>query len=229
MTTLTIPQLFKSYIDAHHYPLFARITGDMKPEAILEAMRTESEYYQKVIISSETGVRNVNDHFHVMSITPEADKKNLKQNFRNLLKRNFPEIQGNKSYSITETKTESTKTLAAYVVKDGNFIYYGFTPEEIKIFSTISYKKFSAANVQAELNRILEKYYCDPTRTIDEFARDYVTFKKDYNQNLSISRMKDYLNLVYAKKEGVDLFTRQLCHAFHDQKIDPPDNFHRLY
>lgn len=182
------------------FPLFARITLPVTKEELFKVLRLKDEY-KKFIISEEHANR---EHFHLLILSTESNKKNIKQNLRNLLKQNYPEMLGNESYSISETKTGTVNKMAAYTVKDDNFIYYGFAEAEIEFFQKLSYKKFDKKEFAIEMDKLQQEYLKDPFKDVNWFIQEYIRLKVLYNQVPRKQLICDQALLMFCKKNPLN-------------------------
>lgn len=185
----------------HQQTLFSRLT---LPGITKEQVLTDLQpHYQKIIVSEEKGAKV---HFHVLLTHSDSNSKNANQNFKNLLLKLYPQIKGNASYAITETRQGTLTRLAAYTVKDGNYISHGFSLDEQNIFKAISYKKYTKQEFSKTLSQIVEDWittnYDTEEKALEDLTKSYLKLKVEYNQNLNYSTIVNYINLVHAKKYG---------------------------
>lgn len=177
--------------------LFARIHGETK-ENVLELLRQKEDYYVRVLVGEETDAER--PHCHILAYCRDESKKNVKQNFRNYIKSKLT-LSGNADYSITETNVDNKNKIGSYVVKEGNYAYYGFSKEDIDNFVKLSYKPYSGKKFQDAINDINETYITGD-RTSKWWFEQYIELKKSYNQRISIRQSVDLFNLVYCKRNG---------------------------
>lgn len=179
-------------------PLFCRITTDVSPTEILTILRL-CPRYEKIIVSQENDANRT--HVHCFIMTVETTAKNARQNLRNLIKKAFPQFHGNSSFSITEVKTEYSK-LQSYVVKEGNFVYYGFTPEEIQTFVEKSFNKKKVKDSYKNELQSLEESHTD----IEDFINKYLDLRFKYNKQITYFQALNYIQWIMIKHSKDNLF-----------------------
>lgn len=180
--------------------MFCRMTINVTKEKLLEIFTVK---YSKVIISEEVGTRN---HFHILLIHKDTNSKNARQNLRNYLKESFPELKGNGDYAISETREGTTTRLAAYTIKEGNFVQQGFPQAFVDKLQSVSYKKFDGKKFQDRMNALDEEWYMNKDKDIEHWVRDYLALKIEYNQVLNPRTITPMMNLRQAKKNGIEEF-----------------------
>lgn len=176
--------------------LFCRVNISTKSKE--EVLAKLSEKYNQIIVSQESATR---PHYHILLVHSDSNAKNAQQNLRNFLKSEW-KVKGNEDYSITETRKGTLTRLGAYVVKDGNFCQKGFSHEQIEGFKAVSYKKYTKNEFQNQLNIINEEFLTNPRMDIEDYIKKYTELKIAFNQNLNVSNIVNYLNLINAKKNG---------------------------
>lgn len=211
------------WIKENQQTLFTRLTTDTPKETILNDLKP---HYKKIIISQEIASKQ---HYHILLTHEDSNSKNANQNLKNLLLKLYPQMKGNKDYAITETRQGTLTRLAAYTVKDGDFISHGFTSEELKLFKMLSYKKYTKKEFSDSLNKIIETWITNqkPSQFMTEQDRDndlqllvnqYITLKVEYNQNLNYTTIVNYINLIYAKKYGTQMAVDSVMTKFYFQR-----------
>lgn len=178
-------------------PLFARLTIDVSHEQVLETFRTESSRYVKAIVSREEDANRA--HCHLFLMTTETNKKNANQNLKNFLKKSFPQLSGNKDYSITQVSTDYEK-LKSYVVKEGTFSYYGFSDEEIKEIVDRSFSKPKIKESYKTEIEQLEKEFLDARYPIEEFIEKYFQIRIiKYQKPISTNQAEMYFDYMMSR------------------------------
>lgn len=178
------------------YPVFARLTIDATKEEVLELLKSQEARYVKSIVCEELSVNGVY-HLHVLSLTPQVNTKNSKQNLRNLLKNKFEQLKSNARYQISKTYTSDYDKMGSYVVKDGNFCYYGFTATETALFVEQSYKKSSKTTCTSEINELIETFINDPEMSIHTYLEKYYEIRiKKYRRPISYLQAKTHTEFV---------------------------------
>lgn len=176
------------------YPLFCRIHTDDTKEQVMIHLRSRVEY-QKIIIASEVGNRS---HYHLLIMTTEENKKNAKQNLRNLITKIVKE--GNSGYAITDTTTGTSKYICTYSVKDGDFIYFGFDDYEIEKYKRASYKKFDKQSYTTAFNKLQTDWLLSPYG-IETYITDYIQLKHSYNHSVSKNIAENHFTMMLCRKD----------------------------
>lgn len=213
-TQLTIRQVLDKYKGLKQdklFPVFARIT-DMDSIYTKEGIMDKLGY-DFMIVSNEEATRV---HYHLLALTCDEDKKNRRQNFLNNLKKCFPELVGNSSYSAPQIHTDSATKLAAYTVKDGCFCYKGFSEEDIKSFMKVSYKKLDKKIFAEELDELRTKFLTDKINNV-EFLELYCMLKASYNQVINPNYVIQLLNTLNVKKYGAHDIGQNLIEKWKNQ------------
>lgn len=163
-----------------------------------------SKKFTKFIVSYEEAS---NPHFHVLIYHDDQNKKNARQNLRNFLQREF-NVEGNKEYSITETKSGTENTLTKYVIKDGNYITSGIDQSILELLKKQSYRKFKAEDFKKSLQKLRDKFIADPEMGIRDHIYDILELKcKEYNQDCNLNLIKNYAISSFIKKSDDNLWT----------------------
>lgn len=181
------------------YPVFARLTIDASKEEVLELLKTQEARYVKSIVCEELSVNGVY-HLHLLSLTPQINTKNSKQNLRNLLKTKFEQLKSNAKYQISKTYTTDYDKMGSYVVKDGNFCYYGFTETEAALFVEQSYKKSSKTTCTSEINDLINDFLKNPDMTIHSYLESFYAIRLSYRKPISYLQAKTHTEYVLQLK-----------------------------
>lgn len=193
------------------FPLMLRLNIEKTKEEILDDF-SSVEKYKKIIVSQEESTRK---HFHILVLSNESDSKNARQNLRNFIKRLYG-VEGNESYSIPDNIRKGThSTMAAYVVKDQNYVSKGFTENELEVFRKLSYKKYNSKEFVDELNIINASFMLDKDKDEKWWLEKYVKLKVSYNQVLNVNTVLNQLQLICAKKYGVSHFCDQVLERYY--------------
>jgi len=213
-TQLTIRQVIDKYKGLKQeklFPVFARIT-DMDSIYTKEGIMDKLGY-DFMIVSNEEATKV---HYHMLALTCDEDKKNRRQNFLNNLKKCFPELVGNSSFSVSQIHTDSATKLAAYTVKDGCFCYKGFSEEDIRSFMKVSYKKIDKKRFAEELDELRTKFLTDKINNV-EFLELYCILKASYNQVINPNYVIQLLNTLNVKKYGAHDIGQNLIEKWKNQ------------
>lgn len=101
------------------------------------------------VIVSQEGGQDKRLHQHLLILNEMT-----RQHIKDILKEVYPELKGNKSYSITEARDK--KQLLKYVLKDGNYMHKGFTTEFIERMKKLSHNNESTKKkFQVYLDQVL--------------------------------------------------------------------------
>lgn len=205
MSVLTVQQCLENLL-TQTQTLFCRLTVDTTKENLLEQLHTK---YTHVIVSEEEGNRQ---HFHLLLLHTDTNSKNARQNLRNFLKDKYPSLKGNGDYAITQTHEGTTTRLAAYTIKEGNYVQVGFPSEYIEKIKKLSYKKFDGKKILDKMNELDEKWYMDKHSTIETWLKHYLLIKVEYNQTINPRTILPMMHLREAKKFGIDaIFARTMA------------------
>lgn len=190
------------FIEDLSNPLFCRLTIDKTKEEVLEVFRLNPKY-TKCVVSQEKANRQ---HYHVYARTIETSTsknilKNLSQNLRNYLHKSFPGIKDNSQFAVSTCSADVTR-LESYVVKEGNFCYYGFSSEEINLFVERSYSKEKLkTTLSKEVNDLIEEYLKDPNYTIHQFLDKFYELRiSKYRRPISYLQAKTFTEFVLQLK-----------------------------
>lgn len=192
---------------------FIRITPDAEVEVNKDEVMGQflTKYPDAKIIVAEEMSRNQTKHFHVMLET-SAEMGTRNQNLRKFVNQLYGD--GNEHYSISPNVLEGTeKRVAAYTIKDGNYVQRGYTDEELKIFHRLSTKKWGDGKFKEDYNQIVEKYLTDDTQPTSEFIKSFLDLKVKYNQNINMNNIMNQLMLIYARKRG----TERIAYTLYDR------------
>lgn len=172
--------------------LFLRITIPTTKEELLATLLKK---YQKVIVSEELSTNEVL-HFHCLITTTETDVVNARQNLKNFLKKEDPNIYGNKSYSSKRVEEGTEKRVAAYTLKDGKYVFAGYSNEEIDKLVRLSYKKFRKEDIKFQIEKIETEYF---TGNIGEgmFIDKYMDIRDSYKHKVNYNQVKNYISNVF--------------------------------
>ena len=138
---------------------------------------------QKYILAHEEG------HYHAVILINKKDKKDIREKINKDL-----DIRGNKGYSISLAK--SINDLSAYVTKEGDLRYLGYTFLEIAAFKKMSYRKGGMLDEIKELER---RYIIGDLDDM-EFGTSYINLLVRYDKNLHGNQIKAYLMKMRVKR-----------------------------
>lgn len=144
----------------------------------------------KYIISSEDG------HYHCLFQTAKK-RKELREEI------NKHGFKGNKDFSLTTVR--DVKKARSYVVKDGSYIFKGYTQKEIEDAYKLSFKKKGYSEDLLEL----EEKYLTKGMMFERFVEAVVSLKVQYNHNLNKTHIKSYLEKMRCKQDPQ--YLRSFC------------------
>lgn len=150
--------------------------------------------FSYVIVSEEGDGQTVKNHQHIM--VGDSDKEKINKNvLRDLVKSSFS-VSGNKEYMLNVCNTP--KKLASYTVKDGSFVYKGFTSDQIKYFVIHSFEKDGFSKGYERLNEEL----VEGKIKIYQYGEQLLMLKAKYNQNISLNSHRMHM-LSKCLKHGI--------------------------
>ncbi len=164
-------------------------TSDYTTEQVENFVKTLSEKY---IVAHE---KKPYSHYHCHF---EYNVDKFTQYARRKLGKSIAEhfdIKGNKQYSLTIDKGKSS----IYTLKEGNFVYLGYTEDEIKILQEQSTSKESYTDGLKDIN---EEYLGNPDKTFSDYTNEYVSYMLKHNKNISKFRLESIFTTKYLQKES---------------------------
>lgn len=178
------------------YPIFIRIThATLTKENILDEFKTQTKY-PKIIVSQEEAAST---HFHIHIMGTEENKKNRRQNLVNFIKRKWGLGEGNASFAYTEAKTGTENTIACYVVKDGNYVYHGFTESQMERYKRTSFKKFDKKTYSTEMFKLQQDFLMN-THDINWYIQKYIELKYSYAMNVPFAISQTHFMTMSCRK-----------------------------
>lgn len=129
-------------------------------------------------------------HYHCYAVT-QMVKKEIVREVKNKL-----QLKGNEQFSVIKVKNKNQ--MKKYILKDGNYIYKGFSENEIEILRKLSFKK-GIDKFQTQLETLEQQFY-EKQIGFSKFGELYVQLKIDYGQKLYGNHIKAYLNRVRMKQ-----------------------------
>lgn len=211
----------KALIESQYQIVFFRLTLDNLKLIDIYEFLIEYPKIHKIIISEEES-KNNKIHYHILMMTTDSNQKNAKQNIKNYLIKKYT-LEGNEDHAFSEFKKGTEKRLASYVVKDGKFLYKGFSNDEIQIFAKLSYKKYDPKAFMLEREELIENYLknteLDEADEHRKLCRDYAALKTKYRQRHTMSTMESELRLIedikYPGTTGDELHERIYLRRIH--------------
>lgn len=167
---------------------------------VMEEIQKIFENYQVYIISFEMGNRA---HYHILlgDNRKEMFGHNDNNVVRHLIKSRC-KVTGNGGYSITKVLNETR--MKAYILKDGDYVSKGVSPEDLEILKKVSYKKFDKKEFSQELEQIRISFM--ESGNIGKAIREFLQLKIDYNQTTGFKRVQDIIESWIMKRDGVERY-----------------------
>lgn len=185
-------------------PLFCRLTTDQSNEEVQNLLQICPRYV-KGIISHEKDANR--EHKHIFIMTNESNPKNARQNLRNLIKKGFPSLFGNSCFAITKVETEYSKLLS-YVVKEGDFVYWGYTADEVAEFVKKSFSPNKDKESYKSEKKLLEDSFFSSDMPSEDFVRSFFNLRIKYDKMISANQAETYFEHMIMKRSPVYLDRR---------------------
>lgn len=181
------------------YPLFFRLTIDVAKEEVMSVFKSFPERYLKGIFGEEEEANR--KHLHCFVLTNEENSKNSRQNLKNILIKNYPQLKGNKDYAITKCSTDVAK-IPLYCVKEGVFCYYNYSDEEITEFVCKSFTKPTPKiDYRKELQKLEDLLFDDKNHiTFENFIDSFYELNSKYKKIRSFFQIQNYFEMVAIRK-----------------------------
>lgn len=148
------------------------------------------EKYNKYIISQEGDDLNTRIHQHILLETEEL-RDDIAKHIRHL----YPDAIGNKGIYIRPSRDKMQ--LAKYTLKEGNYLYKGFSEKFIN-------EKFKCSKAKTDLKKditALEDKLILREIHIEKFIKEFIELKVKYDQPLYVNHIRAYC-LKMAVKSG---------------------------
>lgn len=142
------------------------------------------QHYKYIIISLEGTPNTSTEHIHLLLGQNETSTKNVRAHIKEV----YPDAKGNKCLSVSEVS--DVKQCSKYTLKEGNYLYQGFTPEFIRTMSKCSNKK---EHLKEKIQENEEKLLSEQI-TYRNFCINYLKIKVDHGQNISHNHVRSYFN-----------------------------------
>lgn len=150
----------------------------------LEIEKTQQlfEYATRYIISTEGDGDNTRIHHHIILVTEETSDQ-IKLRIREV----YPTAKGNKCLYCKPSKDKTQ--LAKYTLKEGNYVYKGFTDKFIADTFKLSTNKTDRKKDLISL----EEAYIMENLTSSQFLEQYILYKVKYDQPLYSNHIQAYM------------------------------------
>ncbi len=154
---------------------------------------TKKDYHQHVLLvsNSKEELKYTNDTIRLKSWTI----------LRALIATVYPDLKGNKHVSIAPARNE--KSLASYVVKDGEYAYKGFTKEFIDKAIQLSYNN----DLSKKKFVVLKELVLTGGINLHEYSRRVLILKGDMLQPIYCSHHVAHVRSVGVKTKSIDVDT----------------------
>lgn len=171
------------------YPLLIRLTIENTKDEVLQLFKTKSDRYLKTVVCEEEESRH---HLHILTLTNDENTKNARQNVKNFLKKAFPLLKDNAKWQISKVYTDTIDRMGSYVVKEGNYAYYGFSEDEIEEFKKGSFSKAKKKEQRkekygAEYKDLVARYQKDEIE-FEGFIREFYNLRIKYDNPISTNQ-----------------------------------------
>lgn len=147
----------------------------------------EDPVFSRVLLSLEkSGGEHIHGHLSMDNIW--ATPKDAKDFITGFIKKIYPDAKGNKCLYVKEVLKK--KRNIQYVLKEGTYLYRGFSQKFIETMDKCSLKK------ERLKEKILENEENLLSKRIDyhRFCINYIQIKVDHGQNLYNNHIKAYFN-----------------------------------
>jgi len=144
--------------------------------------------FPKYIIAREGDGQKLKFHSHIAVELPKAEAEdwmkgstnNKKVKMTAFVKEHYPGVHGS-MFSVEYA--HSSGTLKSYVLKEGDFIFKGYSQLEIDTLASLSYSKDTKA-FQEKLNILDSEFLLTPSMLISEWQMKFVDLKLEHKQHL---------------------------------------------
>lgn len=168
-----------------------------------------NEFYGNIkFVMSVEKKGTASQHFHLSyeGGTLKDERKKLKDFFQS----QQIVTKGNKTYSLTEVTSDN---FVSYVLKDGDYLFNGYSQEYIDTQFKKSYKKFTKNDFAESLHLLEDEYLSydeqeDDTpfninrqvKNIKWFVKEFIKLKVSYKQIICYTYITKYARMLYYKK-----------------------------
>lgn len=145
-------------------------------------------HYPYVLVSEEGLSTKLHHHGIVCMAHTDKSIRSVKDTLRQHLKTCYKELYGNQSIYIRES--ENKKQLLKYTLKEGSYLYKGFSSSLIEIYETLSTKKENIKQkiIDNEENLITHSI------NFEQFGIRYLEIQVTHGNNIYNHQIKAYLN-----------------------------------
>lgn len=154
----------------------------------------------KYIISEEGDGITTKYHQHIILVC-DLDTEGV----RALVKKTYPDCQGNKCIYIKACRDK--KQLAKYTLKEGNYVYKGFSKKYID-------ETFKCAKPKTDLKKDMtenEDNYILDKITDSQFVQRYIDLKVKHDQPLYMNHIEAYVRKMVCKKDPKKVKELSIC------------------
>lgn len=146
------------------------------------------ESFPKVVVSEEGDGMNTRLHHHIILPTNKSSDE-----IKKLIRVAYPDAIGNKCIYVKPSRDK--RSLMKYTLKEGNYLYKGFTDQFIKDSFKCSSSK---TDLKKEIDLLEEKVILQKI-TMLQFIEAYIDLKVKYSQDLRDTNLKPYFKRIMIK------------------------------
>lgn len=128
----------------------------------------------------------------------KTDVEKVKTFYKDLLRTVYPDIKDNKQWSFVEQR--NAKSNKKYCLKDGEFLFKGFTQQSIDEAFKLSY---SEAKYKKQFQDIREKLLLQEI-SLATYAEKYIQYKADSEQSLYMNHVEAHIRTMGVKTGEID-------------------------
>lgn len=147
------------------------------------------EFSDKFIISQEGGTDSTKLHQHVLLVTDQTDVF-IKEQIRLV----YPDAKTNKGIYCRPSRDK--RQLAKYTVKEGEYLYKGFTTKYISDTFKTSIAK---TDLKKEVTNNEDRYILGEITT-EQFIEKYIEIKVKHDQNLYMNHIQAYITKLMVRQ-----------------------------
>lgn len=146
-----------------------------------------------VIVCTEISKKGVVHNHLLLGEDESVDNTQLKEQIVKVLKEKYPENKGNKFYECTVAKDKDS--LRKYVVKDGDYIYKGFTKSFMDDTFKVSYSK---DKFKAQYKKLREDVLVKRI-SLSKYCEALIQLKADSEQGIYLNHIEAHVRAIGIK------------------------------
>lgn len=208
----TLPIIESEEVPKYSY-LHVRVTASWFSLEKLEAFL--DKHLNQYIVSVEKK-DTPEQHFHMHILWTKK-----REDFSPFIKQFDPLIKGNKHLGVEWQRSDKNPS---YVLKDGKYLYKGFSKKQIDDWFKISYAKYTKEDFAKELHKIEDEYLLS-NDTLTQFAHKFLSLKDRYKQKPNPNNDRNYIDMMYRRKEprAIYLAAKELAEGI-EYRLKPDSN-----